>query len=71
MLHHRDCRASRPLGKAIGIQGAAQAIGLALGPSVGGLLLAVGGWRLLFMINVPFGVLCIIAGLILFRAASN
>ena len=51
------------LGKAIGIQGAAQAIGLALGPSVGGLLLAVGGWRLLFMVNVPFGVLGVLAGL--------
>ena len=53
------------LGKAIGIQGAAQAIGLALGPSVGGLLLAVGGWRLIFMVNVPFGVLGVIAGLLL------
>ena len=42
------------LGKAIGIQGAAQAVGLALGPSVGGLLLAAGGWRLIFMVNVPF-----------------
>jgi EmrB/QacA subfamily drug resistance transporter len=52
------------LGKAIGIQGAAQATGLALGPSVGGLLLAVGGWRLLFLVNVPFGVLGMIAGLI-------
>jgi EmrB/QacA subfamily drug resistance transporter len=52
------------LGKAIGIQGAAQATGLALGPSVGGLLLAVGGWRLLFMVNVPFGVLGMIAGLV-------
>ena len=51
------------LGKAIGIQGAAQAIGLALGPSVGGLLLAVGGWRLLFMVNVPFGVLGVLAAL--------
>ena len=31
------------LGKAIGIQGAAQALGLALGPTVGGFLLAAGG----------------------------
>ena len=53
------------LGKAIGIQGAAQAVGLALGPSVGGLLLAAGGWRLIFMVNVPFGVLGVIAGLLL------
>ncbi len=53
------------LGKAIGIQGAAQAIGLALGPSVGGLLLAAGGWRLIFLVNVPFGILGVIAGLLL------
>ena len=53
------------LGKAIGIQGGAQALGLALGPSIGGLLLAVGGWRLIFMVNVPFGVLGVIAGLLL------
>ena len=52
------------LGKAIGIQGGAQALGLALGPSIGGLLLAAGGWRLIFMVNVPFGVLGIIAGIV-------
>ncbi len=54
----------RSLGKAIGIQGAAQAIGLALGPTVGGLLLAAGGWRLIFYVNVPFGLLGMIAGLL-------
>ena len=39
------------LGRGIGIQGAAQALGLALGPTVGGLLVAAGGWR----VNVPMG----------------
>ena len=34
---------ARSLGRAIGFQGAAQAIGLALGPTVGGLLVAAGG----------------------------
>ena len=38
-------------------QGAAQALGLAAGPSLGGLLLALGGWRLLFFVNVPTGLL--------------
>lgn len=52
------------LGKAIGIQGAAQAIGLALGPTVGGLLLAAGGWRLIFLVNVPFGIIGMVAGLL-------
>ena len=44
------------LGRAIGVQGAAQALGLAAGPAVGGLLLALGGWRLLFLVNVPAGI---------------
>ena len=43
------------LGRAIGLQGTAQALGLSLGPAVGGLLIAVGGWRLIFLINVPLG----------------
>ena len=47
---------TRSLGRAIGLQGAAQAVGLALGPSVGGLLVAAGGWRLIFFVNVPLGV---------------
>ena len=46
---------ARSLGRAIGLQGAAQALGLALGPTIGGLLLAAGGWRLIFFVNVPFG----------------
>ncbi len=54
----------RRLGRSIGIQGAAQALGLAFGPSVGGLLLAVGGWRLLFLVNVPVGAVGVAAGLL-------
>ncbi len=47
---------SEKLGRGIGIQGAAQALGLALGPTVGGLLIALGGWRLIFFVNVPVGI---------------
>jgi EmrB/QacA subfamily drug resistance transporter len=50
------------LGKAIGLQGAAQAIGLALGPSVGGLLIGLGGWRWIFYVNVPAGVIGFLLG---------
>jgi EmrB/QacA subfamily drug resistance transporter len=45
------------LGRGIGVQGAAQALGLALGPAVGGLLIALGGWRLIFYVNVPVGLI--------------
>ena len=50
------------LGKAIGIKGAARHWARPRS-SVGGLLPAVGGRRLLFMINVPFGMLGVLAGL--------
>ena len=52
---------SSSLGRAIGVQGAAQALGLALGPAAGGLLLAAGGWRLIFLVNVPVGLVGMVA----------
>jgi EmrB/QacA subfamily drug resistance transporter len=50
------------LGRAIGVQAAAQALGLALGPSLGGLFIALGGWRLIFFVNVPVGIAGAILG---------
>jgi MFS family permease len=47
---------------ALGIQAAAQAFGLAIGPLAGGLLVASLGWRSIFLVNAPVGVLAITAG---------
>jgi EmrB/QacA subfamily drug resistance transporter len=55
----------RQLARGIGVQGAAQAIGLALGPVLGGLLLALGGWRLIFLVNLPAGLLGLVLGRLL------
>jgi EmrB/QacA subfamily drug resistance transporter len=44
-------------GKALGIIGAIVSLGIALGPSVGGVLIGIAGWRSIFMINLPIGVL--------------
>ncbi|MGH2386676.1 MAG: DHA2 family efflux MFS transporter permease subunit, partial [Chloroflexota bacterium] len=52
----------RRRGRAIGLQGAAQAIGLSVGPSLGGLLIQSLGWRWVFWINVPVGLLGAILG---------
>ena len=52
----------RALGRAIGIQGAAQAVGLSVGPSVGGLLIDTLGWQWVFFIAVPFGLLGTVLG---------
>jgi EmrB/QacA subfamily drug resistance transporter len=62
---------ARSLGRALGLQGAAQAVGLALGPTIGGLLLAAGGWRLIFFVNVPFGVFGAVAALLLVPRSQN
>jgi MFS family permease len=56
---------SAPAGRrraALGIQAAAQALGLALGPVAGGLLVASAGWRWIFLVNVPVGVAAAAAG---------
>lgn len=53
------------LRSALGAQAAAQAIGLAVGPTLGGLLVSTLGWRWVFGINVPVGVLAMTAGVYL------
>ncbi|MFY7777389.1 MAG: MFS transporter, partial [Elstera sp.] len=42
-------------GSAIGLLGTMSAIGTALGPSLGGILIAEGGWRAIFLVSVPVG----------------
>ncbi len=44
-------------GRAIGFQGSAQAIGLSLGPAIGGALIGLFGWRAIFYVNVPVGLI--------------
>jgi EmrB/QacA subfamily drug resistance transporter len=43
-------------GSAMGLLGTMSAIGTTLGPSLGGLLLSGFGWRSIFLINVPVGI---------------
>ncbi|WP_327675046.1 MFS transporter [Kitasatospora sp. NBC_00458] len=43
-------------GSAMGLLGTMSAVGTALGPTLGGLLLAGPGWRALFLVNAPLGV---------------
>lgn len=43
-------------GRALGIVGAAVSLGIASGPTVGGLLISAAGWRSIFLVNVPIGI---------------
>ena len=45
------------IGSAIGLLGTMSAIGTALGPSLGGVLIAAVGWQAIFLVNVPLGLL--------------
>ncbi len=46
-------------GRALGLNGVSVAIGLSLGPAIGGLLTQVATWRAIFLINAPIGLLAI------------
>jgi MFS family permease len=47
---------------ALGVQAGAQALGLALGPAVGGVIVSTVGWRWVFLVNVPVGLVAVVAG---------
>lgn len=51
----------RQLGRVFGLIGFAVALGPAVGPAMGGLLLDLASWRWLFWINVPLGVAALLA----------
>jgi EmrB/QacA subfamily drug resistance transporter len=48
--------------RAMGVFATAQAVGLGLGPTVGGVLLGAYGWRSIFFVSVPFGVIGLVLG---------
>lgn len=45
------------IGRAMGLLGTMSAVGTALGPSFGGALIAAFGWRAIFLVNAPLGLL--------------
>ncbi len=54
-------------GRAIGFNGAAVAVGLSLGPILGGAIITFGDWRWIFLINVPISILALTAAAIVLK----
>lgn len=52
-----DAVAKERTGSAMGLLGTMSAVGTALGPSLGGVLIAGLGWRAIFLVSVPLGAL--------------
>lgn len=48
------------IGSAMGLLGTMSAIGTALGPTLGGVLIAGLGWRAIFLVNVPLGIVTLV-----------
>jgi EmrB/QacA subfamily drug resistance transporter len=54
-------------GRALGIWGTGVMLGPAIGPTLGGYLTDAFSWRTIFSVNLPFGVLTLLAGMIIMR----
>ena len=54
-------------GRALGIWGTGIMAGPALGPTLGGYLTDAFSWRTIFSVNLPFGVITLLAGMIIMR----
>lgn len=58
-------------GRAIGFNGAAVAVGLSLGPILGGAIVTFGDWRWIFMINVPISVIALIGAALVLKPVKH
>jgi EmrB/QacA subfamily drug resistance transporter len=66
-------RAAGPknMGKIVAITGVPSMLAPILGPTIGGAILSVTTWRWIFFVNVPIGVIAIVAGLRLIRRSET
>jgi EmrB/QacA subfamily drug resistance transporter len=60
----------RERGRALGVMGGIVSVGLALGPPVGGLIIGLISWHWIFLINIPIGLLAILATALFIPALS-
>jgi len=58
-------------GTALGVWGAVAGVAAIAGPVIGGALVSTVGWRWIFFVNVPVGVIVVAAGLFLLPASTR
>ncbi|MFO0993791.1 MAG: MFS transporter [Hyphomicrobiales bacterium] len=56
----RETVSEARMGRAMGLLGTVSALGTALGPSLGGFLIATAGWRSIFWVQIPPAVLALV-----------
>ncbi|MCE4225444.1 MFS transporter [Methylobacterium sp. C25] len=71
LLNHACAEDAAARSRAVGLWTAAGSIGLATGPMLGGLLVDAFGWRSVFLVNVPIGILGIATTLFFVREAGR
>lgn len=67
----RELASEARMGRAMGLLGTISALGTALGPSLGGLLLPLAGWRGIFWVQVPLAVLALLLTIFLLPADEH
>jgi len=66
-----DVFPSRERGKALGVNTMAVYVGLSVGPTLGGFLVQSLGWRWIFFINLPIGILVITMSLLMLKESGT
>jgi EmrB/QacA subfamily drug resistance transporter len=66
-----DAFPAQERGRAIGLNGAAVAVGLSTGPIVGGFIVTYSDWRWIFLINVPISLLALLVSAFILRRESR
>ncbi|QPC41554.1 MFS transporter [Kaustia mangrovi] len=63
----RQTSSEARVGRAMGLLGTVSALGTALGPTLGGVLIPVTGWRGIFWVQVPLAVLALVLAIAMLR----
>jgi len=65
-----DTAGPKAMGRVISVTGVPTMLGPILGPTIGGLILSTGSWRLIFYVNVPIGAIAILLALRILPASG-